>query len=173
MLALDTKVYVAATLRALNAPLVPLDHARAARAVVAEIETLQAAAGARVDLGAALTAARRLTERADALTAALASASGAATIERANRTLVRLSRLLVPLTYTSGDPFRHDLALPMPPLAGLQAARELARLDPASDTFKFTAAALVRESNRAVHALDEAAELVDDFLASKGFGVLQ
>ena len=173
VLALDTKVYVAATLRALNAPLVPLDHARAARAVVAEIETLQAAAGARVDLGAALTAARRLTERADALTAALASASGAATIERANRTLVRLSRLLVPLTYTSGDPFRHDLALPMPPLAGLQAARELARLDPASDTFKFTAAALVRESNRAVHALDEAAELVDDFLASKGFGVLQ
>jgi len=166
VLALDTRVYVAATLRAVNAPLVPLDHARAARAVVAEIETLQAAA-ARADLDAVLTAARRLAERADALAVALASVTGNATLERANRTLVRLSRLLVPLAYTTGDPFRHDLALPIPPLAGLQAARELARIDPASDTFKFTAAALVRESNRAVHALDEAAELVDEFLAAK------
>ena len=52
----------------------------------------------------------------------------------------------------------------------MQAARELARLDPVSDTFKFTAAALVRESNRAVHALDEAAELVDELLAAKGLG---
>ena len=131
---------------------------------------MQAAAGPHTDLGAALAAARRLTERADALAVALASTAGAATIERANRTLVRLSRLLVPLAYTSGDPFRHDLALPIPPLAGLQVARELARLDPASDTFRFTAAALVRESNRAVHALDEAGELVDEFLAAKGFG---
>jgi hypothetical protein len=169
VLALDTRVYVAATLRAVNAPLVPLDHARAARAVVAEIEAVQADAGTHADLGAALAAARRLSERADALAAALASTAGAATVERANRTLVRLSRLLVPLAYTTGDPFRHDLALPIPPLAGLQAARELARLDPVSDTFKFTAAALVRESNRAVHALEEAAELVDEFLAAKGF----
>jgi hypothetical protein len=167
VLALDTKVYAAATLRALNAPLVPLDHARAAYAIVAELETLHAAAGARADLGSALIAARRLAERADALADALGAVSGAATVERANRTLMRLSRMLVPLAYTTGDPFRHDLAVPMPPLAGLQAARELAGLDPASDRFKFTAAALVRESNRAVHVLDEAAELVDELLAVK------
>ena len=168
VLALDTRVYLAATVRAVNAPLVPLDHARAARAIAAEIETLQAAAGPHADLARVVAAARRLTERAEALAGLLASASGAATIERANRTLVRLSRLLVPLAYTSGDPFRHDLAVPMPPLAGLQTARELARLEPASDLYKFTAAALVRESNRVVHALDEATELADDFLATKG-----
>ena len=102
----------------------------------------------------------------DALANALATTpSGAATTERANRTLLRLSRLLVPLAYTTGDPFRHDLALPMAPLAGLQAAREVARLDPDTDTFKFTAAALVREGNRAVHTLEGAAELVDEFLS--------
>jgi hypothetical protein len=167
VLALATRVYLSATLRAVNAPLVPLDHARAARAIVAEVESVQAAAGAHADLGPVLDAARRLVERTEALAGVLASASGAATLERANRTLVRLSRLLVPLTYTSGDPFRHDLAVPLPPLAGLQMARELARLEPGSDLYKFTAAGLVRESNRAVHTLDEAAELAEDFIATK------
>ena len=69
--------------------------------------------------------------------------------------------------YTTGDPLRHDLAVPLPPLAGLQAARELAHLSVDSDLYKFTAAALVREENRAVHALDEASDLIDDLLASK------
>ena len=166
VLALDTKVYLAAALRAVNAPLLPLDHTRAARALLAEVETLQAAAGARADLSSVRGAAQHLIERVDALANALATTpSGAATTERANRTLLRLSRLLVPLAYTTGDPFRHDLALPMAPLAGLQAAREVARLDPDTDTFKFTAAALVREGNRAVHTLEGAAELVDEFLS--------
>ena len=50
-------------------------------------------------------------------------------------------------------------------LAGLQPARELASLDPRSDAFGFTRAALGRERNRAVHAMAEAADLVDGFLA--------
>jgi N-acetylated-alpha-linked acidic dipeptidase len=77
---------------------------------------------------------------------------------------MRLSRVLVPLAYTTGDRFTHDLALPIPPLAGLQRARELAALDPDSDTFKFARAALVRERNRAVHALDSAASVADELL---------
>jgi hypothetical protein len=81
---------------------------------------------------------------------------------------MRLSRVLVPLAYTSGDRFAHDLALPLPPLAGLQPARELTDLDPGSDRFKFTAAALVRERNRAVCALEEAVEAIDDLLTLTG-----
>jgi hypothetical protein len=170
VLALDTRVYLAATLRAVNAPLVPLDHARAARSLLAEIEALQAAAGPRAGLGRARDAARRLAERADVLATTLAAATPGAegAVERANRALIRLSRLLVPLAYTTGDPFRHDLAVPLPPLAGLQAARELAHLAPDTDAYRFTAAALVREENRAVHALEEAAALVDELLAPTG-----
>jgi len=80
---------------------------------------------------------------------------------------MRLSRVLVPLAYTTGDRFRHDLALPVPPLAGLQAVRELATLDPAGSTFKFTATAAVRERNRAVATLDGATEAIDDLVARK------
>lgn len=171
VLALDTQVYLAATLRAVNAPVIPLDHARAARALLGVVEELQAVAGSRFDLGPAAAAGGRLVERADALGTALAGLAAAtpdaASLERANRALVRLSRVLVPLAYTTGDPFRHDLALPLPPLAGLQAVRDVARLDPGSDEFKFATAALVRERNRAVHALDEAAGLIDEFLTAK------
>ena len=58
VLVLDTKVYVASALRWLNAPVLPLDHARAAQALLGELEALQAAAGARFDLAPALEAAR-------------------------------------------------------------------------------------------------------------------
>jgi hypothetical protein len=171
VLTLDTKVYVAAALRLVNAPILPLDYARAARAVGATLDELAAAARDRFDLGPAAAAAGRLAEQADALAgvldrAAAMGADGPGAVA-ANRVLVRLSRILVPLAYTTGDRFQHDLALPLAPLAGLQPVRELAGLDPASDTFKFTVAALVRERNRVVHALDEAADVIDDLLEGK------
>src|SRR5256884_9431601 len=92
------------------------------------------------------------------------AAAPAAALEAVTRGLMRLSRILVPLAYTSGDRFVHDLALPLLPLAGLQRARELAALDADSDAFKFARAALVRERNRAVHALDAAASVADELL---------
>jgi hypothetical protein len=155
VLALDTRVYLATALRWLNAPVLPLDHRRAAQAVLSELETLQAAAGTRVDLAPALETARRLAERLERAATRLARVEPAAA-EDVNRALMRLSRILVPLTYTSGDRFDHDLALPIAPLAGLQRARELAALDPSGDAFKFARVALRRELNRVVHALDSA-----------------
>jgi hypothetical protein len=164
VLVLDTKVYLASVLRWLNAPVLPLDHARAAGSLITELETLQAAAGPRFDLAPALSAARGLAEKLGRVAAALAAAPSPP-VEAINRALMRLSRVLVPLAYTSGDRFTHDLALPIPPLAGLQRARELAALDPDSDALKFARAALVRERNRAIHAIDAATSVADELLA--------
>src|SRR5262249_61923569 len=76
-----------------------------------------------------------------------------------NRALMRLWGVLIPLLYTTGDRFAHDLAVGIPPLAGLARVRELAALDPGSDLSRFTVTALVRERNRVLHALDEASAL--------------
>jgi hypothetical protein len=168
VLVLDTKVYVASALRWLNAPVLPLDHTRAAQALLGELQALQAAAGARFDLAPALQVAHALGERLQRVAAtvdAVDPSTPAARREAINRALMRLSRILVPLAYTSGDRFTHDLALPIPPLAGLQRARELARLDPDGDEYKFARAALVRERNRAVHALDSAVSVADELMA--------
>jgi hypothetical protein len=166
VLVLDTRIYLASALRWLNAPLLPLDHGRAAQSLVAELEALQAAAGARFDLAPALEAARALAERLQRVATALGGVDAASPrLDAVNRALMRLSRVLVPLAYTTGDPFTHDLALPIPPLAGLQRARELAALDPDGDAFKFARAALVRERNRVLHALDSAVALADELLS--------
>jgi hypothetical protein len=164
VLALDTKVYLAATLRAANAPVLPLDHARAARGVLAELEALQAAAAGRFDLVPAVEAARALLDRLERAAATLDDVPPSRA-ETFNRALLRLSRILVPLVYTTGDRFAHDLALPIAPLAGLQPLRELAALDPESDRFKFTRVALVRERNRVVHALDAALTVAGELAA--------
>jgi hypothetical protein len=163
VLVLDTKVYLATVLRWLNAPVLPLDHARAAQTLTAELEALQAAAGARFDLAPALEAARALGERLTHLTRRL-DGDDPGRAEALNRGLMRLARVLVPLAYTTGDRFTHDLALPIAPLAGLQRARELPTLDSDGDAFKFARAALVRERNRAVHALDTASSIADELL---------
>src|SRR5262249_19139437 len=92
VLVLDTRVYLASALRWLNAPVLPLDHSRAVRALVTEVETLQAAAGARFDLSVVLETARALVERLErvnAVTAARPSARG----DAINRGLMRLSRV--------------------------------------------------------------------------------
>jgi hypothetical protein len=167
VLALDTRVYVAAALRLVGGPLLPLDYQRFARAIVGAVEEL-GAAGGQWDAGPALDAARRLAERAAAFAgAANAVAAGgrgdAARVEAANRAMMALSRRLIPLFYTTGDRFHHDLAIPVAPLAGLQRARELSDLDPGSDRLRFAVAALVRERNRVVHALEEAASVIDAF----------
>jgi N-acetylated-alpha-linked acidic dipeptidase len=163
ILALDTRVYVAAALRLVGGPVLPLDYLRFARAIVATVEELGAAG--RWDAAPALAAARHLSERAARFTRAVGDAvSGhgdAARAEAANRALVGVSRVLIPLFYTTGDRFHHDLAIPVPPLAGLQRARELSGLDPSSDGFRFAAAALLRERNRVVHALEAAAGIMD------------
>src|SRR5205809_19809 len=72
VLVLDTKVYLATALRWLNAPLLPLDHRRAAQSLIAELEALQAAVGGRFDLAPALAGARALAERLARVAAMLA-----------------------------------------------------------------------------------------------------
>jgi hypothetical protein len=135
------------------------------------VDELEAAADGRFDFGPLTRATRELVARTDALAVRLAElgkgAPDADRLEGANATLMRLSRWLIPLAYTSGDCFRHDLALPLPPLAGLAPARRLARLDPGSDAFKFTGAALVQERNRVVHGLEQAALAIDELLTRK------
>ena len=159
VLAQDTRVFVASALRLCHAPVLPLGPARAARAVADTAAALHTEAGGRMDLSPLVEAARALAGALDAAAPGLARLAGGGDPAPANRLLTRLSRVLVPLLFTGGDRFAHDLAVGIPPLAGLQRARELPGLDPSADHSKFALAALTRERNRAHHALDVAAEL--------------
>jgi len=70
------------------------------------------------------------------------------------------------------DPLEATLATELSPEILMEHTRRIAADERESGTpGEFTAAALVRESNRAVHVLDDAAELVEEFLATKGIEV--
>lgn len=82
-----------------------------------------------------------------------AQANAAEEIENLNGQLKKLSRILIPLTYTRAGQFDHDPAWPIPFLAGLQPMRELANLDVNGDEYQYLKTLLVRNCNAVVFAL--------------------
>ena len=144
----DTRVFVAALWRLLTDPVLPFDYAAHATALLQEVDAIGATLGGALDLTPLINAASMVRDRA----AALQSDDPA----RADRSLMRASRALVPLDYTAGDRFAHDPALPQTPWPVLDPIRALARASPADRPF--AAVDAVRARNRVLHALQEAAQ---------------
>jgi hypothetical protein len=152
----DMKVYLAAVLGVANAEILPFDW----RATAAEMrETLagcQKAAGDRFDLGPARDAADGLAAALDAFHGDVAA--GAVAPDRANALIRDLARVLVPVNFTRGPRFRHDPALPIPPLPDLALCHDLDGLDETG--LAFARNTLVRGRNRVTAALREATRRV-------------
>jgi Iap family predicted aminopeptidase len=153
VLAVDTKLYVAALYRLLATPAPPY----ALSAAAAEIEGLlqqrsARAAEAHIDLAPALERASRLRHLAESLDERLKRDRGPLDPTELSRRLVRILRPLTRLMYQQRGPYRQDLALEGPRLPGLGA---LAGATPVK-LDGFTEAQLVRESNRVVDHLDQA-----------------
>ena len=136
----DTKVYVHTLHRLLTDPVLPLDFAAHARALLTELASLRDALGERFDLGSLIAAAEGLR--------AAASVGGAS-----DHALMRVSRALDPLYYTTGDRFTHDPALPLPAWPVLQPLRDLAKTAPETDDARFLTVSATRGRNRLLHAL--------------------
>ena len=93
-------------------------------------------------------------ETARDLAAALPAGSASpVTIDRA---LMRVSRALIPMDYTTGDRFAHDPALPVPAWASLSAIRALAATPAGSDRARLLTVDATRARNRVLHALRRA-----------------
>ena len=143
----DTRIYVHAVWRLLSDRVLPLDFGAYAGELLGELERLRTALGERLSVDALVDAATALRVRAAGL-------SGDA--ERVNQALMRMSRALVPMDYTSGDRFAHDPALALPAWPTLQPLRALAGAEVGSDEARFLAVGAVRARNRVAHALREA-----------------
>lgn len=148
----DIKVYLLAILRNANATILPFDWRATAKEFLVTIDGYQKKAGDKFNLSAS----RKATE---ALLAALESfyadvAAGKIEPAEANAVIQDLARILVPLNFTREVRFRHDPALPVPPLPAIATAGELDRLD--EKTLGFALTQLVRGQNRLVSALRQA-----------------
>jgi N-acetylated-alpha-linked acidic dipeptidase len=156
----DIKVYLAAVLGVANADVLPFDW----RATVAEfkgtLEGYQKAADDRFDFSASRAVlddlGRALEEFYDGI------ARGAIASHAANEVIMRLARILVPVNFTREVRFRHDPALPVPPLPALAWANEIGAFD--DRQLGFAQIQLIRGQNRVVAALRQAKRLVESAL---------
>jgi hypothetical protein len=158
----DIKVYAAAVERVVNAPLLPYDFRPVADEFLETLHGYQTAAGDRFDLAPAIREAEALKAALDGFQARVEALAGRSltdpAVQRANRTLLALARVLIPINHSRQGKFWQDPAISVPPLPDLAPARQIAR---ASDPHlrHVTQTHLLRGRNRVVGALREAARL--------------
>jgi hypothetical protein len=172
ILTLDTQISLTAVLELANADLLPFEHSRTAQEVRHIAAELQAQVGDRLDLSGVIAQAERFQAAAQKLEMAKADAAGnPAQARRLNEVILRLSRVLNPVIYSQSGRFRHDPAEWSPimratgryTLAALGKAAGLAQLA-GQPEYGFLRAQVLRERNRVVTALREAARLAGQAL---------
>lgn len=147
----DTKIYARALLRLTQDEVLPLDLQAQAAELKGFVADIADAAGDHIDLSGVQAALDRLVDRLGAIPAMPAT--------QANEAIKQVSHVLTMLSFTYGDRFDHDPAMPLPAVPLLDGARTLARLEPGSDAYGFLRTRLVRNRNRVIHELNNALRL--------------
>jgi N-acetylated-alpha-linked acidic dipeptidase len=155
LLVRDTRVYVHAIWRLLTDDAIALDYGAYADALLLELAALDQSRLGEIRIGELVSATGELKARFRSLQETLASHAGpvpaAFTVA-----LMRVSRALVPIDYTTGNRFGQDPALGQKPYPVLDPIRRLAAAAADSDEACFCAVAARRARNQVMHALDEA-----------------
>ena len=163
----DATVYALVTFALCSKPIIPLNYGRAAEQLRQTLIELQQAGKGSFDLQPLIAQATKLVASTRKFNAQVqrTRSNEKTRIEICNKAIMRLSRILVPLTQTRVGRYDHDLAIPIPPLPSLDPIRKLAQLERDSDEFKFLYNGLRRSANQVIDALDKAVETIDLTLA--------
>lgn len=153
----DARVYAEALWRICTLDRLPLDISALADEIGSAVSAYNDSANGSIDLSETVQSANDLASSIRALDLSQVSPA------RANRLLMDLDRILLPVNFTVNGPFEQDLALGTVPVPGLREVGGLARMDPESDGFRFLKTKLVRQRNRIEHALRTARRMVDEF----------
>ena len=176
----DTRIYMATLWRLCTQPVLAFNFVDTAQEFIGLLTEMIKKTGSVFDLKPALARAETFKEKAaklkkisEQVTEQLREQSPSDAMDRLNFTavklnicLMKLSRILIPVSYSAVDRFEADLAVPIPPLPRMQPLTELAAMDPESKPFKFLERKMVRERTRVCHFLKEAIELIDQTLDS-------
>jgi N-acetylated-alpha-linked acidic dipeptidase len=160
----DLRVYVVSLLRVLNAPVHPFDFRLLADEFGRTLERYQEQAGAAFDFEPARSTLRELMSDLDAFYRQAGELHsrpvGDPDALRACAAIRRLARVLVPLNFTRDGRFRHDPAVPIPPLPDLAPAADLGRYPAGSHEARVIHTTLLRGMNRVIAAVREAGRIV-------------
>lgn len=156
-------------LRLMNAPIIPYEFFSPAAVLKSRLEKLNEEAKGRIDLKPLIQTAEQLEKRAKELNENLEKISekyhsgsvkeGKELLKEINQTIMKLSRILIPLNYTYIGRYERDpygatyVNRPIPVLLPII---RYAEMDPDSEEYKLLTTKLVQEKNKVSDALDEA-----------------
>lgn len=163
VLTLDTQIYVSTLWRLCTERVLPMDFQPVAADIHRALAEWQEKAGEHLDLSGCLERASDLWEGVGLLMQRrleVARQGDADQVEMINQIMKRLSRTLIPITYTAVGPFDHDPAWGLPHIPLLADTPKLAQLDPDSDEYHFLRTQLVRNRNQVMSALRQAVALL-------------
>jgi hypothetical protein len=166
ILTLDTRISATGIVRLANAEILPLDPNSAAREILEYATAFAAETDGHLDSARFVAAAETLLAASEELMQFAQSGLSAQQRTQLNRTLMSLSRALLPVTYSKGGRHTHDPAewspvmhnTPSSLFPGLTTGLNLKALE-GEDLYGFVRTGTVRQLNRAVDALNDASRL--------------
>ncbi len=168
----DVKIYVASIYRVLNSIIYPFNYVSAVDEILEHLHEYQQACDGHFDLGPAISAADELRselakfyERVEEVLAMRSSASREKAARRINRAMMELARVLVPINYARGERFDHDPAISLPPLPRIEPVKQLPELAGDKSRYRFLQTQMIRERNKATHALLAARRIAESIAA--------
>ncbi len=153
----DARVYAEAMWRICTLERLPLDIAALADEIGDAVRGYNDVAQGSIDLSRTVAMATELASAIRAIDLSKVSP------DRANRLIMDLDRMLLPVNFTVNGPFEQDLALGTVPVPGLREVAQLAKMHAGSDDFQYLKTKLVRQRNRIEHALRAAQREVSEF----------
>lgn len=155
----DTRVYVHVLFRLLCDAVLPLDIERQVDDLHAALSKIRLPDQASISLDDLLADVAALKEAARALLGRNREPSADAALAF-DRTLMRVSRALVPLDYGDADRFSHLPALPQPAWPVLEPLRKLATQESGSPALHLHEVAARRALNKVIHAVGQAIDAI-------------
>ncbi len=157
----DTKIYLAVIWRLLTSPILPYDFNAAAREMERTVSRLQDDLKERFDLSLLQGRISQLIDATEELNNQILTIDEPSEeADKINDMLLKLSHMIVRITFHNNDCFDFDLSGPMYPLPSLEDGKILA--DCAYDSYKYHSTRLKfqRGYNRVMHYVKRALELL-------------
>ncbi|GAS81500.1 M28 family metallopeptidase [Paenibacillus amylolyticus] len=163
VLARDCKVYAAAVYHAAFSPIIPIDQRPAVQTLSDRIGYYAGLAGEHIDFSHITSRIQHLQAVTDRFYEQVERGSLPNTsVSEVNRTILALSRWLVPINYVQGCRYDHDLAGSQVLVPALAEAEQLAAATVDSEFFYRLRTSLVRQVNRIGHEIKQAILLVTE-----------
>ncbi|KAA0550415.1 M28 family peptidase [Bacillus sp. BGMRC 2118] len=157
----DCKVYVATIYEACTAPILPLDYRETIQEFIQTVDNYQELMGSSFTLRTTIERLQLLNENVNLFYHNMRKLSSTEQeIQDYNSTILKLSKILVPLGYVEGDLFDHDLAASTTPVPLLRIANNFAQTDEYTIEYYQLKTLLQRRINKVNFNLQKAIDLV-------------